>query len=145
MFSVTAKYALRAMAELASLPEGTTLLGKELSERTAVPPNYLSKILWALGREGLIDAVRGIRGGYRLHRPPDDIRLVEVVNLFDKPHDKQICFLYEGRTCSDSAPCSGHEAWSKLGELNRRFLESTTVADISSKRSSLKKRRGHSA
>ena len=145
MFSATVKYALRAMAELASLPEGTTLLGKELSERTAVPPNYLSKILWALGREGMIDAVRGIRGGYKLSRRPEDIRLVEVVNLFDKPHDQQVCFLYEDRTCSDSNPCSGHGVWSKLGESNRQFLESTTVADFSRKPSSPKKRRGHRA
>ncbi len=141
MFSVTAKYALRAMAELASLPHGTTLLGKELSERIGVPANYLSKILWALGREGLIDAVRGIRGGYKLHRRPEDIRLVEVVNLFDKPHDGKVCFLYEDRTCSDSNRCSGHDAWSKLGESNRRFLESTTVADFSSKQPSKKRPR----
>ncbi len=144
MLSVTAKYALRALTELAVLPEGAVLLGKELSKRAGVPSNYLSKILWTLGGEGLIEATRGVRGGYRLGRPAGDIRLIDVVTLFDKPSTNQDCFLHDGRKCSDADPCTAHEAWALVGEANRRFLETTTVADISRK-TSRKKPRGRTA
>jgi Rrf2 family protein len=142
LLTVTARYALRALTELAALPEGTALLGKELSKRADVPPNYLSKILWTLGGEGLIDATRGVRGGYRLSRRPQDIRLIDVVTLFDRPRAKQDCFLHDDRRCSDSEPCTAHEAWALVGETNRRFLETTTIADISRK-APQKKRREH--
>ena len=58
------------------------MLGRELADRAEVPPNYLSKILWALGNAGIIDATRGNGGGYRLKRTPSEIRLFEVVELF---------------------------------------------------------------
>jgi Rrf2 family protein len=141
LLSLTAKYAIRALSELAALPQDTTLLGKDLSKRSGVPPNYLSKILWTLGGQGLIDATRGIRGGYRLARPPAEIPLGEIVRLFDKPHNSQTCFLYNDRPCSDVEPCSAHQAWTQVGEANRRFLELTTLADISHSKSTKKRRR----
>jgi Rrf2 family protein len=131
MFSVTVRYALRALAELAALPEGATLLGKDIAQRAGVPSNYLSKILWTLGGEGFIDAIRGVRGGYRLRRRPEEIALMELVSLFDKPRTNRGCLLYEGRPCSDAEPCSAHDAWSKVGEAHTQFLEDTTLADIS--------------
>ena len=140
MVSVTATYALRALTELAVLPGRGMLLGKELSKRAGIPPNYLSKILWSLGGSGLIEATRGIRGGYRLSRIPEEISLLEVVSLFDKPRTRESCFLFGDQPCSDREPCSAHEAWREVGAANARFLESTTLADIS-RRKPLKKRR----
>ena len=144
MLTVTVKYALRALTELAVLPEGAALLGKELSKRAGVPPNYLSKILWTLGGGGLIEATRGVRGGYRLGRRPENIRLIDVAALFEKPRGTPECFLHDGRKCSDDDPCSAQEAWALVGEANRRFFENTTVADISRKEPQ-KKRRGRTA
>ena len=131
MLTVTSRHALRALAHLASLPEGTTLLGKDLAKRAGIPPNYLSKILWTLGSACIIDATRGSGGGYRLHRRPDQIRLVEIVELFDKPHVQTACFMGEDRECSELDPCTAHEAWKDVGRAYARFLESTTLADIS--------------
>jgi Rrf2 family protein len=140
VISVTATYALRALTELAILPGGGMLLGKELSKRAGIPPNYLSKILWSLGGSGLIEATRGIRGGYRLSRPPEEIPLLEVVALFDKTRSREGCFLFGDQPCSDREPCSAHEAWREVGAAYARFLESTTLADIS-RRKQVKKRR----
>ncbi len=130
MLSVTARHALRALTELARSTDESAMLGRELAKRAGIPKNYLSKIMWALGGAGLVDATRGIRGGYRLRRPPQDIRLIEVVELFDKPRNMQACFLSEVHPCSDADPCSAHDAWREVGQAYIRFLESTTLADI---------------
>jgi len=141
LLSSTSKYALRALLELAALPEGANMMGKDLSRLAEVPPNYLSKILWALGGEGIIEATRGVRGGYRLKQQPRDISLMDIVKLFDKPRSRQSCFLHDTRQCSEAEPCAAHQAWVGVGESNRRFLETTTLADISCTGSHKKRRR----
>jgi len=79
MFSQTTQYALRAIVTLAGSAD-RVLTTTEIAERTQVPAGYLSKVLQNLVRAGLITAVRGLRGGYRLSRPADSICMLEVVN-----------------------------------------------------------------
>jgi len=130
MFSTTSEHALRALTVLARLPEGTAMLGRELADRAAVPANYLSKILWALGNAGIIDATRGNGGGYRLKRTPREIRLFEIVDLFDRNRTKTDCVLGR-RTCDQENPCTAHQAWLSVRSAYLDFLQTTTLADIS--------------
>lgn len=131
MFSTTTEYALRALALMAQLPEDEAVLGRDLAERADIPANYLSKILWTLGGAKIIDATRGSRGGYRLHRKATEIHLAEVVELFDKGKAKPSCLLVGGEVCSDLNPCSAHHLWRDVRMAYCNFLESTTIADIS--------------
>lgn len=130
MVSTTAEHALRALAELAALPEGEMIRGRRLAEVAGIPPNYLSKILWTLGVAGLIDAIRGSGGGYRLRRRAESIRLVEVVELFDRQRWSQSCFLSSGRECDEAHQCAAHNAWRRVRTAYAEFLESTTIADF---------------
>jgi len=131
MLSVTSKYALRALTHLATLGEGEAVLGKDLAKRAQIPANYLSKILWTLGSVGLISATRGSGGGYRLRRRPDEIFLMEVVDLFDRSRIEPTCFLGEDRACSEADACSAHALWREVRKVYTNFLQSTTLADIS--------------
>ncbi len=130
MLSHTAEYALRALVHLAALPAGKVILGKDLADRAAIPARYLSKILWVLGNAGIIDATRGSGGGYRLRRPAREIRLAEVVDLFDKARARPVCLLGWNPECSDAKPCPAHAAWKNVRDAYIRFLETTTIADI---------------
>ncbi|MCZ2152701.1 MAG: Rrf2 family transcriptional regulator [Bryobacterales bacterium] len=132
MLSITAEHALRALSEMAAIPEGELILGKELAASTGVPPNYLAKILWTLGNAGIIDAIRGSGGGYRLRRPPSEIRLREVVDLFDRHAWRKNFFLsceqeQPGEQCE---PCSVQAAWDRVRTEYLQFLESTTIGQI---------------
>src|SRR6266542_1388551 len=111
MLSTTAEHALRALAELARLPEGSSMLGRELAEHASIPANYLSKILWTLGNAGIIDATRGNRGGYRLKRNAAEVHLFEVVELFDRDRTRVACLLGGTRECDQDNPCTAHDAW----------------------------------
>lgn len=130
MLSVTVQHALRALSLLAGLPEGAFLLGRDLAQRANIPANYLSKILWTLGGAGFIDATRGSGGGYRLQRPPREIRLADIVSLFDHNRSARACLLDNLRQCSEAEACSAHRAWDEVGSAMTRFLETTTLADI---------------
>jgi Rrf2 family protein len=130
MLSVTAEHALRALAEMARLQHGEAILGKQLARIAEIPPNYLAKILWLLGNAGMIDATRGSGGGYRLRRDPNHIRLIEVVELFDRPSRDPHCFLSCHRECTDADSCAAHTRWREVRRVFDGFLETTTVAEI---------------
>ncbi len=135
MLSTTSEHALRALVELALLPQRETVLGKDLARRARIPANYLSKILWMLARAGIIYATRGNGGGYRLRKRPDKIRLVDVVELFDGTRAKPMCLLGAKSACSDANPCSAHETWREVRAAYVRFLDTTTLAQIAAKAS----------
>lgn len=136
MLSVTVQHALRALSVLAALPEGAFVLGRDLAKQTHIPANYLSKILWTLGGAGFIDATRGSGGGYRLQRAPHEVRLAEIVGLFERNRSSRSCLLDSHKQCSDAAACAAHRAWQEVGDSMTRFLETTTLADISARKGS---------
>ena len=131
MLTTTSEHALRALTHLARLPEGASMLGRELAAQAGIPANYLSKILWTLGNAGIIDATRGNGGGYRLKRDAAEVRLFEVVELFDRDRVRVACLLGGGKDCDCENPCTAHEAWREVRTAYLDFLHTKTVADIS--------------
>ena len=82
MISKTAEYALRAMTFLAQgAPAARTV--REIHEGTRVPEGYLSKVMQALTRAGLVRSQRGLHGGFALARIPAELTILEVVNAVD--------------------------------------------------------------
>jgi len=71
-------YAVRCMVYLLNRRGETSSL-RDVAGGTALPPNYLSKILRGLGRHGLIKSRKGRNGGYKLGRAPDSISLNDIL------------------------------------------------------------------
>jgi Rrf2 family protein len=131
MLSTTSEYALRALTVMAALPQGASILGRDLARHTGVPGRYLAKLLTTLHNAGIVGAARGSNGGYWLARPAHAIRIGEVVALFDAAALRRECLLWPGRECSESHPCTAHHDWRAVRDAYFNFLEGVTVADIS--------------
>src|SRR5512136_402571 len=101
-FSASTTHALRAMAWLAAHSGGEAMLGRDLARKLKIPPDYLSKVLATLARSGVLNATRGARGGYRLARAAERIRLVEIVTPFEGKRARTGCLLRPDRPCRDS-------------------------------------------
>jgi Rrf2 family protein len=103
VISQTAEYALRAVLVLGSHRDGP-LTTRQIAARTRVPAGYLSKVLQALGRAGLLVAQRGLGGGYVLTRPLEALTVLDVINAVDPVQRIDRCPLglpaHEGRMCS---------------------------------------------
>jgi Rrf2 family transcriptional regulator, nitric oxide-sensitive transcriptional repressor len=82
MISQTAEYALRAVVWLAGHPDAD-LSTPNIARVTQAPPGYLSKVLQALSRAGLVESRPGRKGGFRLLRPPTELSVLDVVNAVD--------------------------------------------------------------
>ena len=84
--STRGDYACRALLSLAlhAGEQGPTSV-RDIAERTGLPQPYLEQILLALKGAGLVRSKRGVGGGYVLARPPDQIRLSEIISAVDGP------------------------------------------------------------
>ena len=83
----------------------------------------------------LVDATRGLGGGYRLVKSPDQISLMQVVELFDGIHARPGCLLGEKQICDDQEACSAHASWKVVREAYLNYLNTTTIGDIGLKKS----------
>ncbi len=129
MLSATAQYALRAMVYIASRDPDEPVLAREIAAKTSVPLQYLSRILRDAVRHGLLESTRGVGGGFRLARPRNKIKLVDVLSVFDDVIGRSKCPFGQSR-CSDSHPCGFHEHWKPISSAYREMLENTTLDDI---------------
>ncbi|OIR01526.1 HTH-type transcriptional regulator CymR [mine drainage metagenome] len=82
IISQSAEYALRA-AVLLSRAEGAPMTAQQLAESSRIPPDYLSKILQALRKAGIVTSQRGVNGGFVLAKEPRRTTVLEVVNALD--------------------------------------------------------------
>ena len=114
---ITAKeeYGLRCILQLASAPPGEPLSAAEIARREGLSCPYVEKLLWTLKKAGFTKSHRGVKGGYVLARPPEQISLGDVERaLGGLWTTEDICDRYTGqrRTCihdKDCSPASGLE------------------------------------
>lgn len=77
------EWSVHCCTVLAMLPPGVALPAARLAEYHDVPAAYLAKHLQSLAGAGIVESVRGPRGGYRLARPADEISVLDVVRAVE--------------------------------------------------------------
>lgn len=80
-----ARYAIRALFDIAYHGRGEATQVKVIAERQAVPPRFLEQIFQDLKRANLVHSRRGPRGGYALMRSPETIRIGDIVRALEGP------------------------------------------------------------
>lgn len=133
IFSQTAEYALRAMAHLASLPEGQPVRARDLSEATGIPADYVSKVLRRMVQAELLRSQKGHGGGFRLAQPPGSIRFADVLLAVDERIDPDRCAFGLG-ACNTESPCRLHNPLSRLKATIANWAENTTFAEVAAVR-----------
>ncbi|MTJ82265.1 MAG: Rrf2 family transcriptional regulator [Telmatospirillum sp.] len=127
--------ALHCALALAALPEGKVLPGKSLAELHGVSESYLLKHLRALTAAGVIDALPGPRGGYRLSRDPGRITLLEIVEAIDGRDPAFACRELRQRIPGGACHSGGPDCFIKTRmlaaeEVWRAALRAQTLADL---------------
>ncbi len=129
MISKTNQYALRAVLYIAREGDDRAVTAREIARDLELPANYLSKILNALARVGVLRSERGPRGGFRLGVPADELSLAAVLAPFDAVSGTPDCLLGLGE-CSDESPCPLHERWRGASDPMIGFFRETVIADL---------------
>ena len=130
------EWGVHACVLLAVLPSEAALPAARLAEYHGVPSAYLAKHLQALARAGVLETVKGPRGGYRLSRPPAEITVLEVVEAIDGDEPAFRCTEIRRRGPSAVAareyrtPCGIHRTFTRADDAWRAELAATTIADL---------------
>ncbi|MBI2343582.1 MAG: Rrf2 family transcriptional regulator [Deltaproteobacteria bacterium] len=129
MLSKTSLQIIKALVELAHLPQGQSAGAARVAKRIRAPQNYLGKMLQQLSHKGLVVSKKGFGGGFRLAKSPAKIRLFDVINPIDDVGRWDSCFL--GRKhCSEKNACQVHHQWSVVHRGYMHFLKNVTLADL---------------
>lgn len=129
MISKTALQAIRAMSLLAELPDGTYEGAAAIAEKIGARGNYLGKLLQAFTHEGLVISQKGLGGGFRLAKRPEDISLFDIVDPIEQVSRWQGCFMGRPK-CSGDHPCAVHNRWGEIRSAYLHFLRETSIADL---------------
>ena len=72
-FSIGVEYAMHCLLYMVDIPSGKSVGVKELAKYQGVSETYLSKIFTKLRKSGITKSTPGVKGGYELARPADNI------------------------------------------------------------------------
>ncbi|MGA7293992.1 MAG: Rrf2 family transcriptional regulator [Terriglobales bacterium] len=124
-------YALQAMMMLSRRYAQGAIRIRDIAYEENLPEKFLELILLELKNARIVESVRGAKGGYRLRRSPDEIRLSEIIRLIDGPlapfgDADQLRALID----RDSEHSALYKVFLEVRDAAARILENTTLADL---------------
>jgi len=125
--SEAASLALHTAALLAARDD-EILSAHEIAGELGVSQAHLAKVMQRLGHVGLVSAVRGPKGGFRLERPADEVTLLEVYEAIEGPLAPPSCLL--GRKVCIGGNCILGNLVALVDEQVRRHLTTTHLSDL---------------
>jgi Rrf2 family cysteine metabolism transcriptional repressor len=127
--STKGRYGLRAMIDLAGSFEKEPVMMGKIPERQGFSRKYLHALLTSLKDAGLVQSMRGSRGGYMLAKSANEIRISDVVEALEGPLSIVDC-LHEEEFCSRTDECLARGMWKELNTAMAGVLTNTTLADL---------------
>ena len=131
--SAKADYALRALIEMATRTDQSTVSAEELGRLQDIPHGFLQAILADLRRADLVVSQRGQSGGWRLNRDPGDISVADVIRAVDGPLVSVYGLRPEAVSYHDSAAVLQH-VWIAARTSLREVFEEVSIGDLASGR-----------
>ena len=129
--STKGRYAVVALADLALAGSEDLMSLAEISKRQDISLAYLEQLFVKLRRSGLVEAVRGPGGGYRLARSAESIRISEVMEAVEENVDAtQSGAGASGGVSGTRAQSLSNRLWEGLSAQVYVFLHQTRLSDV---------------
>ena len=131
--SVRGEYALRALLVLGLNYDQQVVRIQTISEQQNIPKRFLEQILNDLKAAGIVESRRGLSGGYRLARRPEDITLASIIRHVEGALAPVSCVserFYEKCTCPDESRCAIRSVMKEVREAVVKIMERVTVAEL---------------
>lgn len=126
--STKGRYGVRVLLELALRGGGTVPL-KDIARSQQISLLYLEHLIAPLISAGIVKTARGARGGIRLAKPPEEIKLSDLVELLEGPIAIVDC-IDDPKTCPRSKFCVTRDVWTEVKHAIETVLESKTLQDL---------------
>ena len=129
------RYAVMAMADLASYANGKPISLTEISLRQNISLSYLEQLFLKLKICNLVKSVRGANGGYTLVKPASEIKLSNIIYAVDETVKTLNCKKESKKGCNHkSMKCITHNLWDDLDQHINNFFEKVKLEDLVEKK-----------
>ncbi len=132
-FSTPEEYGLRCILQLAREHPTGSLTLSEMAQRESLTPAYVGKLMRILRRAGLVESIRGQKGGYQLARSADQISVSEVVNAHGGGlYTDDFCDHHSGSSlsCVHLRDCSIRSVLAGVERLIQGVLAQCKLSDL---------------
>tara|TARA_Y100000992_G_C21058951_1_gene393218 strand:- start:185 stop:592 length:408 start_codon:yes stop_codon:yes gene_type:complete len=125
------RYAVMAMADLASYSKNKPVSLSEISKRQNISLAYLEQLFIHLKEDKLVKSVRGVKGGYALEKPATEIKLSNIFHAVNEEFKTLNCKKDSKRGCNNkSIKCITHHLWDKLDNHINGFFENIKLEEL---------------
>jgi Rrf2 family protein len=127
-----AEYGLIVSLHLARRTGQGPVAAREMAEKEKLPADYVEQILLRLRRAGLVESVRGARGGYLLSRPPVEVTVKDVLDASEHGTFEVNCECHrvDSERCTTENSCAIRPVWQLLQQRIDDVLGSIHLADL---------------
>jgi Rrf2 family protein len=129
-FNKDMEYALISLVEMSRQPQEGLLSARELSEKYAIPYKLLARILQKLSSDGVVNAVKGPRGGYKLAEDAKVVRLGRIIRAVRGDERIADCLADEGSCAQDDCGCTIKPIVRVFQDKWVKFVENTTLDEF---------------
>ena len=138
MISTKGRYALRFLVDVAEHQGDGFVPLRDVALRQEISEKYLEIVVKELVKGGLLAAVRGKGGGYRLNQPLQDYNVKDVLELMEGPLAPVACLEPGQDACPRSNGCRTLPLWQGLNKVISDYLAQFTLADLYDKNFQIK-------
>lgn len=129
--SCRGRYATRAMLELSISEPGKPIPLSHIAGNQDISRKYLQQLMAGLRRAGLVHVVKGFRGGFMIARPPDQIRVGDILRAIEGDLALVECVRHE-HVCDRRDECMTRGLWAQASKVLGDYFDSITLADLTS-------------
>lgn len=130
MISTKGRYALRFLVDVAEHQGERFVPLKDVASRQEISEKYLEIVVKELVKSGLVDALRGKGGGYRLNKPPKEYNVKTILEQMEGPLAPVACLEAGQARCSRSEDCRTLPLWLGLDKVITDYLAQFTLEDL---------------
>ena len=130
MISTRGRYALRMMLDLAQNQGDGYVALRDIAARQEISKKYLEQIIPQLNRAGMLQTTRGVQGGYRLTRRPEEYTVLDILEVTETGLSAVACLEKDAAKCPRSADCLTLPVWQGLDKIIRDYLGGITLQDV---------------
>ena len=130
MLKITRKveYALIALRHMQLKQSDKLTSTKEIATRYGVPQQLLAKTLQHMARDGIIEAVQGPTGGYRVATNLDQISMKDFFEKLEGPLGMMDC--YFDSDCIQMGACNIRVPIQRINDNMRNLFSQMSVQEV---------------
>jgi len=127
--STRSRYGTRLLAEVARQPVGKPITASEIAKRTGVSVKYLEHLISQLNKEGVLESIRGPKGGQILVRDPKTLSVGEIVRMLESDINLVQC-IDDPECCEKSMSCKARQIWKNARDAMLESLDRVTIFEL---------------